>query len=38
VIGRAEHYGFVPRWNGLRLVAAPLHSTRESERQMLFAK
>ena len=38
VIGRAEHYGFVPRWNGLRLVAAPLYSTRESERQMLLAK
>ena len=38
MIGRAEHYGFVPRWNGLRLVAAPLYSTRESERQMLFAK
>jgi hypothetical protein len=28
VIERAEHYGFVPRWNGLRLVAADASTVR----------
>ena len=28
LIERAEHYGFVPRWNGLRLVAADASTVR----------
>ena len=28
VIERAEHYGFIPRWRGLRLVAADASTMR----------
>lgn len=29
LIARAEHYGFVPRWRGLRLVAADVDAGRK---------